>query len=62
MKYKNYSLEKALEYFTSGVLKPDTGGLIAVDSKGNFAYSFNSKGMYRGAADSEGFFEVKIWK
>jgi len=62
MKYKNFSLEKALEYFTSSVLKPDTGGLIAVDAKGNHAYSFNSKGMYRGAADSDGFFEVKIWE
>lgn len=62
MKYKKMSLQKALDHFTANILKADTGGLIAVDCKGNHAYSFNSKGMYRGAADSSGFFEVKIWE
>jgi L-asparaginase / beta-aspartyl-peptidase len=62
MKYKNHTLQYALDHFTSNILKADTGGLIAVDGKGNHAYSFNSKGMYRGAADSKGFFEVKIWE
>ncbi|HXK50377.1 MAG TPA: isoaspartyl peptidase/L-asparaginase [Clostridiales bacterium] len=62
MKYKKLGLQQALDHFTSNILKADTGGLIAVDSKGNHAYSFNSKGMYRGAADSNGFFEVKIWE
>lgn len=62
MKYKRMSLKDALDEFVFKILKPDTGGLVAVDSKGNHAYSFNSKGMYRGAADSKDFFEVKIWK
>ncbi|MGD9706085.1 MAG: isoaspartyl peptidase/L-asparaginase family protein [Candidatus Delongbacteria bacterium] len=62
MKYKKMSLQQALDHFTSRILKSDTGGLIAVDGKGSHAYSFNSKGMYRGAADSKGFFEVKIWE
>lgn len=62
MKYKQLSLKDALDEFVFSMLKPDTGGLIAVDSKGNYAYSYNSKGMYRGAADSTGFFEVKIWE
>ena len=62
MKYKNYSLHNAVEEFISKTLKPDTGGMIAVDKFGNHAYSYNSKGMYRGSADSDGFFEVKIWE
>jgi L-asparaginase / beta-aspartyl-peptidase len=62
MKYKKMTLRQALDYFTSELLLPDTGGIIGADSEGNFAYSFNSKGMYRGAADSKGFFEVKIWE
>lgn len=62
MKYRKMTLQQALDHFTANILKADTGGLIAVDSKGNHAYSFNSKGMYRGAADSNGFFEVKIWE
>ncbi len=62
MKYKKIPLQQALDHFTANILKADTGGLIAVDSKGNHAYSFNSKGMYRGAAGSYGFFEVKIWE
>ena len=62
MKYKKMSLQQALDHFTSKILKSDTGGLIAVDRKGSHAYSFNSKGMYRGAADFNGFFEVKIWE
>jgi isoaspartyl peptidase/L-asparaginase-like protein (Ntn-hydrolase superfamily) len=37
-------------------------GLIAVDYLGNVCAPFNSKGMYRGLADSKGLFDVKIWK
>jgi len=62
MKYKNMNLEDALQHFVFNTLKADTGGMIAVDKSGNHTYSYNSKGMYRGAADSDGFFEVKIWE
>ena len=35
-----------------GVLNSDAGngGLIALDAKGNAAWTFNSSGMFRGAA------------
>ena len=31
------------------------GGVIVIDGEGNFAYVFNSKGMYRGRIDPNGF-------
>jgi len=33
-----------------------------VDKEGNYSMVFSSSGMFRGVADSEGVFEVKIWK
>ncbi len=62
MKYNKMALKQALDYFTSELLLPDTGGIIGTDFEGNFAYSYNSKGMYRGGADSKGILEVKIWE
>jgi beta-aspartyl-peptidase (threonine type) len=62
MKYSRLSLKEAADKFVFEILKPDTGGLIAVDSHGNTVCPFNSRGMYRGQADSEGMFEVKIWE
>lgn len=44
------------------VLRPDDGGLIAVDKRGNIATPFNTTGMYRGVADADGRFEVRIFK
>jgi beta-aspartyl-peptidase (threonine type) len=44
------------------MLKKDDGGIIAVDKDGNFAAPFSTLGMYRGAANSDGLFEVKIWE
>ncbi len=38
------------------------GGLISVDHAGNIALPYNSKGMKRAAADSNGRFEVKIFE
>ncbi|TNE70591.1 isoaspartyl peptidase/L-asparaginase [bacterium] len=60
--YKNYSIEKASDYVIHKVLQPGDGGVICVDKFGNIAMPFNSAGMFRGAADSEGLFEVKIWE
>jgi beta-aspartyl-peptidase (threonine type) len=37
------------------------GGVIGIDSSGNIVMTFNSVGMYRGAATSAGRFEVAIW-
>lgn len=44
-----------------GTLRQGDGGLIAVDSDGHIAMPFNSEGMYRGAADAAGRFEIAIF-
>lgn len=56
------SLEQAADHLVHRTLKAGDGGVIAVDAKGNIAMPYNSTGMYRGAADSAGRFEVRIWK
>jgi len=63
MEYKKTSLEKATKLVMEKLDKMEgRGGLIAVDHEGNFAMPFNTKGMYRGVANSEGLFEVSIFK
>ena len=62
MEYKNYSLKKAADEMIHKRLKPGDGGLIAVDKDGNYTTPFNTEGMFRGVANSEGLFEVKIWE
>ena len=37
------------------------GGMIGVDTNGNFAMLFNSAGMYRGVKTSEYFQQVAIY-
>ena len=43
-------------------LEPGDGGLIAVGADGSIAMPFNTGGMFRGAADASGRFEVGIWE
>ncbi len=62
MAYKGMSLKEAVGYIIHTVLKPGDGGVIAVDAQGNYAMDFNTTGMFRGVATSDGTFEVKIWK
>ena len=60
MKYKNASLQEAVENNLRRRLNKGDGGLIAVDKDGNIHMAFNTGGMSRAAADSNGRFEV-IW-
>ena len=62
MEYKNYPLKEAADEMIHKRLKPGDGGLIVVDKDGNYAAPFNTEGMFRGVANSEGVFEVKIWE
>jgi beta-aspartyl-peptidase (threonine type) len=62
MAYKGMSLKDATNEVIYNVLQPDDGGVIAVDKDGNYAMEFNTSGMFRGVATSDGTFEVKIWK
>ncbi len=60
--YKNIPLKDAADELIYKRLDENTGGLIAVDKNGNFAMPFNTSGMLRGVANSEGLFEVEVWK
>jgi len=62
MAYKGLSLKEAVDTVIYKILQKDDGGVIAVDKDGNYAMEFNTSGMFRGAATSDGTFEVKIWK
>ncbi len=62
MEYKGLTLAEAVESVIGDVLQPGDGGLIAVGRDGAIALEFNTEGMYRGAADSSGRFEVAIWE
>lgn len=55
-------LAEAARVVIHEVLRPEDGGVIGVDRDGMIVFSFNSTGMYRGAADSAGRFEVGIWE
>ncbi|MEL7500056.1 MAG: isoaspartyl peptidase/L-asparaginase [Planctomycetota bacterium] len=60
MKYKNSSLTDAVQDNLKRRLRKGDGGLIAVDKDGNIEMGFNTGGMARAAADSDGRFEI-IW-
>lgn len=62
MEYRGMSVEEAAEEVVHHKLKPGDGGIVAVSRDGDIALVFNSEGMFRGAADSTGRFEVKIWE
>lgn len=64
MEYKGLSItEAAGEVVLNKLVKMQgEGGLIGVDSEGNFTLVFNSAGMYRGVKTSDGVNEVKIYK
>jgi len=62
MEYGGMSLREAAEEVVMNVLEPGDGGVITVDREGNIAMVFNTGGMFRGAADSGGRFEVAIWE
>ncbi len=61
MAYRGLSAGEAAREIIHRRLQPDDGGLIAVGQDGSIALEFNSEGMYRGAADSSGRFDVHIW-
>ncbi|MDQ6786844.1 MAG: isoaspartyl peptidase/L-asparaginase [Acidobacteriota bacterium] len=62
MKYKNLALKEAANEVVEHLRAiGGEGGLIAVDTSGNIALPFNSGGMYRGFADENGEFVIKIY-
>jgi beta-aspartyl-peptidase (threonine type) len=61
MEYRGLSLDEAVREVVEERLEPEDGGVIAVGRDGSIAMVYNSGGMYRGAADAAGRFEVRIW-
>jgi len=62
MEYGGLTLQQAADKVIHQKLQPGDGGVIGVAHDGSIALVFNSEGMYRGAADANGRFEVKIWE
>lgn len=63
MEYKGISVIDACEAVISKLTDlGGTGGVIALDSKGNIAMPFNTSGMYRAFIDKEGKAVVLIYK
>ncbi len=63
MKYSGLSLKEAANYDILVKLKKQgaEGGLIAVDRTGHFTMTFNTPGMFRAYATSEGFHGVAMY-
>jgi beta-aspartyl-peptidase (threonine type) len=55
MEYKGFNLQQACATVIKDKLVKmgGEGGLIAVDSQGNYDFCFNSAGMYRGMCNSD---------
>jgi beta-aspartyl-peptidase (threonine type) len=63
MGYRGISLNEAAQAVLDKVAKlGGTGGLIAIDRRGNVALPFNTSGMYRGYVDPDGKLVVEIYK
>lgn len=61
--YRKLSVKDAAETALAKVTRGGgSGGLIALDKKGNMAMPFSTSGMYRGTVNEDGDIEVKIYK
>ena len=63
MEYRAMPLAQAAQEVLDKVAKlGGTGGLIAIDRKGNITQPFNTSGMYRGSIDETGKSDVAIYR
>ncbi len=63
MDYQKKTLKEAAAIVLEKLEKQGgTGGLIAIDSNGNVAMTFNTEGMYRGAINADGKVTIEIYK
>lgn len=63
VKYKGMTVQAAADEVINHKLpKEGEGGVIVLDAKGNYAMTFNSEGMYRGAIGPDGVPHVEIYK
>jgi beta-aspartyl-peptidase (threonine type) len=62
MEYKGYTLKQACDEMIYNRLPEGSGGIIAIDKDGNFQMNFNTESMFRAVANSDGYFNVEVWK
>lgn len=66
MALKGWTLQHAADYMINNRLVAlggqETGGVIALDARGNIATPFNTSGMYRGWIDPHGRMKIEIYK
>jgi beta-aspartyl-peptidase (threonine type) len=63
MQHRGLKLQEAAQTALDTVKQlGGTGGLIAIDKKGEIALPFNTNGMYRGYVDPKGKFVVEIYR
>ena len=64
MDYKGLTLKEATTEVIQNKLTKlgGTGGVVALDNKGNMSFEFNTSGMYRASMDEKGNLVVKIYK
>jgi beta-aspartyl-peptidase (threonine type) len=63
MEYRGVSLGGAAQQVLDKVGKlGGSGGLIAIDQKGNISQPFNTSGMYRGSIDESGKTDIAIYR
>ena len=64
VQYQGSSLADAADAVVNGQLEEmgGSGGIIAVDSKGNISMTFNTAGMYRASVDSTGQVYIGIYR
>jgi beta-aspartyl-peptidase (threonine type) len=60
MEYLGEDLKDAVAHAISKTLPVDSGGIIAVDAKGNIETQHNTPMMARGEADGDGLFRVGL--
>ncbi len=60
MAYKGISVKDAVQFILQKKLTPNDGGIIAVAANGDISMDFNTEGMARAAASSQGRFEILI--
>lgn len=60
MKYRQLSLDAAVEEVVDRVLPTDTAGVIAVDAQGNIVMRCNTPGMARASTDSRGHVVIQL--
>lgn len=62
MEYKGMTLQQAAREEIHHKLQPGDGGVIGVSHDGSVVMEFNTQGMFRATANSNGRSEVKIWE